>query len=792
MLNLDNLTSFSFLLVAVVLLVLERKPALRRAEAAIDYRWLTNLGLMLLSGLAVATVYPASITEVAGLLTGGLLYDLRLPLLLEIPAVFLLLDCWRYWEHRLFHEVPLLWRVHLVHHSDTAIDVTTAQRHHPVEALATTLVAFILVFAMGFSPEALGTYLLLATLSALCTHTNMDLPERIDRPLRRWLVTPAVHAVHHSDQQAETDSNYGSILTVWDRLFGTYTDPASVRVSRYGLGDFRQPEATALGPVLLQPFQYRQSRDYPAQPSQPAADKSSNDLPLNQAWRQALFLASVGLLLALLALWPTLLDLTRLWSGAEAYQYAWLVIPMFVYVVGWYHRDQILSLSPVPGYAGMLVVLAAVGLWLASYVIDIRLGQHIALILILQGIALSSLGWATYRSILPIMFFLFLLVPCGDILQPLLRNLTVLWIEWFAVFMGLPHSIEGYVIYVGTHRYVVIDACSGLSFVTLAGFIGYSLGLLLYRSLAKVIILAAAGAALGVLTNAVRVMLIVGLDQVRGSQMDLAAHMDIQLLVLLAAIASLLFIASRLAHDSWLPAGAELPPQKPSWPGARFAPVLAGSMVLLTVGLAPGVIAERQTTAGAEGSTLVTIEHLDLPGFERVVLNSPADPGQISSDKSLEIVAIHTTGVGPANEQLISPEHTRGWRHTRTTLYRDCPTSGCVDLVHKTMLEQGTDTQSHIFYAYIVGNMVTDSRLAFRMASGWNRLRGYPEVAGILGFRLQGTLPEEIQLGRTFNAYKSRFREITRQAGTDTVQLPGKSDQRSGSLSASNIAHQLL
>ena len=90
---------------------------------------------------------------------------------------------------------------------------------------------FTLVFALGFSAEALGIYLLLATLSSLYTHTNMDLPESIDRPLRRWLVTPAVHAVHHSDHQAETDSNYGSILTVWDRLFGTCTDPASVRMA---------------------------------------------------------------------------------------------------------------------------------------------------------------------------------------------------------------------------------------------------------------------------------------------------------------------------------------------------------------------------------------------------------------------------------------------------------------------------------------------------------------------------------------------------------------------------------
>ncbi len=128
------------------------------------------------------------------------------------------------------------------------------------------------------------------------------------------------------------------------------------------------------------------------------------------------------------------------------------------------------------------------------------------------------------------------MVPYGDILQPLLRDLTVKWIEWFAQLMGLPHLIEGYVVYIGTHRYVVIDACSGLTFFTLAAFLGYSYGLLLFRSLPKVVGLAALGALLGILANAVRVCLIVGVDRMNGSQMDLGAHQDIQWFVMLAAL----------------------------------------------------------------------------------------------------------------------------------------------------------------------------------------------------------------------------------------------------------------
>ena len=257
--NLDNFTSVSFLALAAVLLTLECIPRLRHEDVPIRHRLPTNLGLMLLTWLVLSTVFPTTITAVARELPGGLVRDLQLPPLLEVMLAFLLVDFWRYWEHRLLHEVPLLWQIHLVHHSDTAIDVTTAQRHHPFEIIVTTFGSFILVFSLGFSAQALAMALLAATLAALHTHTNIRLPESIDKPLRWLLVTPNVHVIHHSDYPPETDSNYGSVLILWDRLFGTYTDPTIARIPRFGLACFRQPQDTTLGPVLLQPFKYRRS-----------------------------------------------------------------------------------------------------------------------------------------------------------------------------------------------------------------------------------------------------------------------------------------------------------------------------------------------------------------------------------------------------------------------------------------------------------------------------------------------------------------------------------------------------
>ena len=149
------------------------------------------------------------------------------------------------------------------------------------------------------------------------------------------------------------------------------------------------------------------------------------------------------------------------------------------------------------------------------------------------------------------MLLLFLMVPCGDLIQPLLRDLTLKWLEWFAILFGLSHTVDGYFISFGENDYVIIEACSGLAFFALAGFVGYCCGLMLYRSLPKVLAMSALGAALGILTNALRVCLIVTVDLLNGTQMDLAGHEDIQWLVLALSLGVLLFLAGKLQRDNW-------------------------------------------------------------------------------------------------------------------------------------------------------------------------------------------------------------------------------------------------
>lgn len=158
--------------------------------------------------------------------------------------------------HRLFHLVPLLWRIHRVHHADPAIDLSTGFRSHPVEILIVAAAAAALAAGLGLSPEALLAYELAGTAVFVASHADIRLPEALDRPLRALFVTPAMHHVHHSCRRRETDSNFGELFSVWDHVFGSYVrlEREQLRAMRPGLGDGFDAGAASFAGQMLLPF----------------------------------------------------------------------------------------------------------------------------------------------------------------------------------------------------------------------------------------------------------------------------------------------------------------------------------------------------------------------------------------------------------------------------------------------------------------------------------------------------------------------------------------------------------
>jgi sterol desaturase/sphingolipid hydroxylase (fatty acid hydroxylase superfamily) len=163
----------------------------------------------------------------------------------------LLLDCWIYWWHRINHVVPLFWRFHEVHHLDETLDTTTALRFHFGEVILSSLVRALVIFLLGVPLSSVIVFEVVVLLASLFQHSNVRLPEKLERVLSWVVVTPSIHWVHHHALRTDTDSNYSNFLSVWDPLFGSRS--TTVRTPDMKVGVERQPERTVLG-LLARPL----------------------------------------------------------------------------------------------------------------------------------------------------------------------------------------------------------------------------------------------------------------------------------------------------------------------------------------------------------------------------------------------------------------------------------------------------------------------------------------------------------------------------------------------------------
>lgn len=220
-------------------------------------RWRANLGLAVLNTLVLRVALPLSAIALAALAHAsgwGLLNRLPLPGWAAVALGVLLLDLAIYFQHVLFHAVPVLARLHAVHHADPDFDLTTGIRFHPIEMLLSALIKFAAVVALGAPVLAVLAFEVLLNGTAMFNHANVALPAWLEPWVRRVLVTPCMHRTHHSVIEGERNSNYGFCLSVWDRLLGTYT-PAPRGELDIGLAAWRDPAAIAtFGGALGMPF----------------------------------------------------------------------------------------------------------------------------------------------------------------------------------------------------------------------------------------------------------------------------------------------------------------------------------------------------------------------------------------------------------------------------------------------------------------------------------------------------------------------------------------------------------
>lgn len=250
---------------AGMLIVMAMAEALwpRRPGMARGQRWPRNAALVMVDTLAVrvlAWALPAFLPVAAAVLAAengwGLLPMLGVGDWAAFWITLILFDLAIYAQHVAVHHIPLLWRLHRVHHSDLAIDTTTGVRFHPLEILLSIAIKVGLVLALGAPAAAVVVFEVVLNATSLFNHANLRLPLWLDATLRRVLVTPDMHRVHHSVYRDETDSNFGFNLSIWDRLFGTYcAQPRDGHdAMAIGVGDYRDPQKLRLIDLLVQPF----------------------------------------------------------------------------------------------------------------------------------------------------------------------------------------------------------------------------------------------------------------------------------------------------------------------------------------------------------------------------------------------------------------------------------------------------------------------------------------------------------------------------------------------------------
>lgn len=245
-------------LVFLILFVIQiRKP--KRGDPSARGRRLRNLSMPLISALIVYVLMPLTAVSFAAAASDmqiGLFNLLDWPLALELALTIILLDLAIYWQHRWMHIVPWLWRAHRLHHTDTNFEITLGLRFHPFEIVLSLLYKLAVIAALGAAPLSVLIYEILLALFALFSHADIAIPDRWDRRLRRIVITPDWHRVHHSVHRHETDSNYGNLLSIWDRLFrSTIEQPRDGhRLMKIGLTEFREESSQTLPAMLVQPF----------------------------------------------------------------------------------------------------------------------------------------------------------------------------------------------------------------------------------------------------------------------------------------------------------------------------------------------------------------------------------------------------------------------------------------------------------------------------------------------------------------------------------------------------------
>ena len=257
--NADIIRPLVFFSLLIILACGEFLYPLAKRKSTRLSQWFINLSIILIDSISLTLIMPILAVGVASYASYngiGFFNIIDLPSFVTILLSLLLLDLLIYTQHFFMHKIPLFWSVHRMHHTEIALDVSSAVRFHPIEIIFSMLIKMLFVLILGVPVVAVIIFEILLNALALFNHSNLKLPKTIELLLRKCIVTPEVHWIHHSEFMKETNSNYGFNLIFWDKLFSTYIDKPMLDHAqmRQGLTEFGLEKSLTLYQLLMIPF----------------------------------------------------------------------------------------------------------------------------------------------------------------------------------------------------------------------------------------------------------------------------------------------------------------------------------------------------------------------------------------------------------------------------------------------------------------------------------------------------------------------------------------------------------
>lgn len=235
----------AFLAIITIMAIWETMKPIMTLSISKKQRWINNFGLVALNVIILRILFPTAAVGAAFFATEhswGLFNNITLPFWITVIISLIIMDMFIYFQHRIFHKIPILWRLHLVHHADLDYDLSTGLRFHPIEIILSMLIKFAIILILGIPIIAVILFEIILNGVAIFNHSNISFPKKLDRILRWFIVTPDMHRVHHSVEIDETNSNFGFNLPWWDRLFNSYRQQTRATNITIGLPEYRKPQ----------------------------------------------------------------------------------------------------------------------------------------------------------------------------------------------------------------------------------------------------------------------------------------------------------------------------------------------------------------------------------------------------------------------------------------------------------------------------------------------------------------------------------------------------------------------